>query len=112
MLTILDISAFFPPRNVNYLVLHFLFYHLIHLHGTIAKHLENTFQSRLIGSKATGLKIQRPAEPCTCWAHSKYINQSRSPDGVLKGAENPLPNGSAGRFIAKISKRVGEEVWG
>lgn len=57
MLTILDISALFSLRNVNYLVLHFLCYHLIHLHGHCCKAFEehipeqNSLEGRPLASE-------------------------------------------------------------
>lgn len=39
--------CFFPPQRMWTILFYiFFFYHLIHLRGTVAKHLKNTFQSR------------------------------------------------------------------
>ena len=87
---------FFPPKNVNHLVLHFLFYHLIHLHGTVAKHLKNI-------PKQNSLEIRPLA--------SKFgiLTTPRSPERAWKGGRASIPNVSVMRLVVEITKGVGKK---
>lgn len=80
--------------------------------GTVAKHLKNTFQSRIHWKEGHWPQNSVSSLPCNWWALGKYVNQTWK---TWKGPERrkaPVLNGLVIRFVAKMTERVDEKEEG